>query len=106
MTLKKFLHVASFVMIAALVLPVTASSEVSVSSKPGSEKAVDPKVAVLMQRLNEIKTMDRTEMTSLERKNLRKEVKEIKSEMKAISGGVYLSVGAIIIVILLLILLL
>jgi hypothetical protein len=106
MTLKKFLHVASFVMIAALVLPVTASSEVSVSNKPGSEKAVDPKVAVLMQRLNEIKTMDRTEMTSLERKNLRKEVKEIKSEMKAISGGVYLSVGAIIIVILLLILLL
>ena len=106
MTLKKILHVASFVMSAALLLPVTASSEVSVSNKPGSEKAVDPKVAVLMQRLNEIKTMDRTEMTSLERKNLRNEVKEIKSEMKAISGGVYLSVGAIIIVILLLILLL
>lgn len=106
MTLKKIFRVVSFVMISALVLPVVASSEVAVSSKPNSEKAVDPKVAVLMQRLNEIKAMDRTEMTSLERKNLRKEVKEIKSEMKAISGGVYLSVGAIIIVILLLILLL
>jgi hypothetical protein len=106
MTLKKILHVASFVMIASLVLPIAASSEVPVSSKPTSEKAVDPKVAVLMQRLTEIKAMHRTEMTSLERKNLRKEVKEIKSEMKGISGGVYLSVGAIIIVILLLILLL
>lgn len=106
MTLKNFLRVASFVMISAITLPVAASSEVPVSGKPNSEKAVDPKVAVLMQRLTEIKAMDRTEMTSLERKNLRKEVKEIKSEMKAISGGVYLSVGAIIIVILLLILLL
>lgn len=106
MTLKNILRVASFVMISAIALPVAASSEVPVSNKTTSEKAVDPKVAVLMQRLSEIKAMDRTEMTSLERKNLRKEVKEIKSEMKVISGGVYLSVGAIIIVILLLILLL
>ena len=42
----------------------------------------------------------------LEKKGLWKEVKGIKKEMKEISGGVYLSVGAIIIIILLLILLL
>jgi hypothetical protein len=50
--------------------------------------------------------MNKSEMTRLEKKSLRNEVKDIKKEMKVMSGGVYLSVGAIIIVILLLILLL
>ena len=60
----------------------------------------------LMQRLEEIKAMDKSELTRLEKKSLRKEVTAIKKEMKETKGGVYLSVGAIIIVILLLILLL
>ena len=59
----------------------------------------------LMFRLNEIKAMDKSSMTRLEKKTLRKEVKEIKKEMKA-NNGVYLSIGAIIIIVLLLVLLL
>jgi len=66
----------------------------------------NPRAQHLVQRLEDIKSLNKSEMTRLEKKNLRKEVKEIKKEMKAISGGVYLSVGAIIIIILLLILLL
>jgi hypothetical protein len=66
----------------------------------------DPKTQQLLLRLENIKKMDKSSMTRIEKRDLRKEVKSIKKEMKAISGGVYLSVGAIIIVILLLILLL
>ncbi len=61
---------------------------------------------VLLQRLEEIKNMDMSELTSAEKKELRKEVRETKKTLKTNSKGVYLSVGAIIIVILLLILLL
>ena len=61
---------------------------------------------VLVNRLEEIKEMDKSKMTRTEKKELRKEVKAIKSELRSTSNGVYLSVGAIIIIILLLILLL
>ncbi len=64
------------------------------------------KSTALMARLNEIKGMDKSTLTSIEKKQLRKEVKEIKTNLKAATNGVYLSVGAIIIIILLLILLL
>ena len=48
--------------------------------------------------------MDKSNLTKVEKKELRKEVKELKKQ--ANKSGIYLSVGAIIIIILLLILLL
>ena len=55
-------------------------------------------------RLVEIRNMDKTNLTSSEKKELRKEVKSLRKEAR--KNGIYLSVGAIIIIILLLILLL
>ncbi|PKB15959.1 hypothetical protein [Flavobacterium sp. 5] len=63
-------------------------------------------VKSMLNRLEEIKEMDKSNMSRSEKKELRKEVKTIKANLKATSNGVYLSVGAIIIIILLLILLL
>jgi hypothetical protein len=62
----------------------------------------------LLNRLNEIKALDKSTLTRTERKELRKELRSTKAEMKQSSsgGGIYLSVGAIIIIILLLIILL
>lgn len=66
-------------------------------------------------RLNEIKAMDMTTMSKSEKKELRKEVRSIKSETKTNSeskyiegsnGGIYISIGAAILIVLLLILLL
>ncbi|WP_313806987.1 hypothetical protein [Flavobacterium sp.] len=59
----------------------------------------------LINRLEEIKSIDRSTLTRVEKRELRKEVKSINKQLKG-SNGVYLSVGAIIIIILLLILLL
>lgn len=75
----------------------------SVSNDP---KEVPAEVKVLLNRLDEIKAMDKSSLNSTEKKELRKEVRAIKAELKSTGNGVYLSVGAIIIVILLLILLL
>jgi hypothetical protein len=60
----------------------------------------------LQHRLEEIKTIDKKTLSNDDKKALRREVREIKKELAAISGGVYLSIGAIILIALLLILLL
>lgn len=70
------------------------------------KEAVAARSTILINRMNEIKAMDKSNLNSSEKKELRTELKTMKREMKVMSGGVYLSVGAIIIVILLLILLL
>jgi hypothetical protein len=53
--------------------------------------------------LDEIKAMDKSELTRLERKALRVEVREIKSAVRASGNGIYISLGAIIIILLLII---
>jgi hypothetical protein len=79
-------------------------------ANPAAVTATNPaeaaEAAGLMARLDEINTMDKTNMTSSEKKALRKEVRATKKRMSEIGGGVYLSVGALIIIVLLLIILL
>jgi hypothetical protein len=64
------------------------------------------KAKELLFRLNEIKAMDKTELTSPEKKDLRTEVRSIKHQLSEIGDGLYLSAGAIIIILLVLIILL
>ncbi|PRY53059.1 hypothetical protein B0I27_10466 [Arcticibacter pallidicorallinus] len=67
----------------------------------------EAKIRQIKQRVEEIKAMDKSHLSKQERKELKKEVREMKKQANAIgAGGVYLSVGAIIIIILLLILIL
>ena len=71
----------------------------------GTEKTSDFNGELLLKRLNEIKDMDKSNMSRAEKRELRKEVKSIKKALTTNGKGIYLSVGAIIIIILLLILL-
>ena len=97
----------SLVVFMAITLPAS-SAIVAPDSSPISSaaKAENPGAQQLLQRLEDIKGMNKLELTRLEKKSLRKEVKGIRKELKNSGGGVYLSVGAIIIIILLLILIL
>lgn len=107
MTVKNFFRITSLALIIAVASPASASvidPESALNNKNAKTESV--RAQQLIQRLENIKAMDKSELTRLEKKELRKEVKNINKEMKEIKGGVYLSVGAIIIVILLLILLL
>lgn len=102
----KHLRIVSLVIFITLSLPASSAIISPVASSSHAVKHEDPRAVQLLQRLDEIKNMDRSELTRLEKKSLRKEVKDIKKELAPIKGGVYLSVGAIIIIILLLILIL
>jgi hypothetical protein len=107
MTAKKILRIASFVMFIAIAVPASAGNIVPATSQSSNAPATEnPRVQELVQRLHDIRSMNKSGLTRAEKRDLRKEVKGIRKEMKSMSGGVYLSVGAIIIVILLLILIL
>jgi hypothetical protein len=73
---------------------------------PGAVAPVSPDINRMISRVNEIKEMDRSNLSSAEKKDLRKELRSLKHELKKSGKGVYLSIGAIIIIILLLILIL
>ena len=106
MTTKKFLRIAPLAILLAIAIPASSANVPGTPQTNSSATTENPRTKKLLQRLEDIKDMIKSALTSSEKKDLRKEVKWIKKEMKTIKGGVYLSVGAIIIVILLLILLL
>lgn len=85
---------------------LSAVSKTAATSIPISNPGQSAQVEALLTRLDEIKTIDKSELTGSEKKALRKEVRGIKHELKEQGQGVYLSVGALLIVVLLLILLL
>ncbi len=75
-----------------------------VATKP-SEKTESSEAKSLLLRLNEIKEMDKSNLKSAEKKDLRKETRSIRRELKDISGGIYISAGVLIVVLIILLVL-
>lgn len=100
---------ALFLILTMVMMTATSYAQVegqatSIPTTESTEKTYD--VVALEARLHEIKDMDRSNMTKEERKALREEVRSIRSDLTASNQGVYLSFGALVIIILLLILIL
>ncbi len=105
--MKKLILSILTVFMLSILIPATlkADSETSQTSMTASKNAELVKINVLLARLDKINEMDKSNMSRSEKVVLRKEVRTIKSQLNTLGGGVYLSVGAIIVIILLLILL-
>ena len=69
------------------------------------EDEIPADIQIMLNRLEEIKAIDKSELKSAERKELRAEVRKIKSTLRAAGRGLYISTGAIIIILLLIIIL-
>ena len=98
-----------YLLATAILLTVASPAVMAKNSKPAKTPLTEQQqkqLQIIESRVLEIKKMDKSSLSRQERKDLRKELQEMKKEAKAMSGGVYLSVGAIIIIILLLILIL
>lgn len=74
--------------------------------KDSTETAKSLQVNALVSRLGELKQIDRSKLVASERRKVRKEAQGIKKELKTLDQGIYLSLGALLLVIILLILLL
>jgi len=105
-----------FVLILVFQTQLKAETETTPVTVVATTSAASLDISVLIARVEAIKAMDISTLSSSERKELRKELRVIKTDLKKReksnlnsvngNGGVYLSVGAIIVIILLLILLL
>ena len=103
--MKKLIYsVFAVAMLSMLNVTDIKAAETNPAATP-AEAPIPEEIQVLINRVYEIKEMDRSTLTVGEKKELRKELRTIKSELKAVQG-IYLSIGAILIVILLLILIL
>lgn len=101
-----FCLIASCMLLTFQPLQSKAATTTAPSSVVVSKTVEATEAKALLLRLNEINTMDKSNLNSSDKKSLRKEVRSIRHELRESNGGIYLSVGAIIIIILLLILLL
>ena len=97
----------------ALILVLTCNSLISKASvNPGltsvlhRDKIEKKHSDSLLSRLSEIKEMDKSVLNNSQKKELRNEVRSIKKSLIHGSGGIFLSVGAILVIALVLILLL
>lgn len=99
------LFFSSFVSQATTVAyPTTSELKTKVMTMTEDQKKA--RLEAIKMRLLEIKEMDKSTLTREQRKDLKAELRNMTKEAKMTSGGVYLSVGAIIIIILILILIL
>ena len=87
-------------------LQLNAANRTEPTTLPAPKPTESVEAKNLELRLNEINTMDKTNMKSAEKKSLRKEVKSINHKRRDIGGGVYISAGAVILIIILLVVLL
>ena len=72
-----------------------------------TEAQKEARVEEIKARVTEIKEMDRSQLSSQDRKELRQELRDMNKEAKAIgNGGIYISLAGILIIILVLILIL
>jgi hypothetical protein len=101
---KKVSYLIIVLLLSLFTSTMRASDKNSViNNAPTTEIPVE--IKTMLNRLDEIKAMDKSDLKSYERKELRKEVREIKSKVRASGNGLYISSGAIIIILLLIIIL-
>lgn len=89
-----------------LPLQTSAATIAEPSSLVDTKPAEAAEAKTLLLRLDEIKATDMSNLKSSEKKNLRKELRSIKHKLSTIGGGVYLSAGAVILLVILLVVLL
>ncbi len=98
------MSIATFLLLVTMMpAKVSASDSINLLNGTPVESA---ETQAVNKRILEIKTMDKSNLSRAEKKDLRTELKAIKASAAGNNNGIYLSLGAIIIVILLLILLL
>ena len=76
----------------------------AVSAETENEMS-DEEIDRLTKRFEEIRNMDKSNMTSEERSELKKELKEMKKDAKRAGGAIYIGGGTLLLIIILVILL-
>lgn len=103
--MKKFIYALVLVFTLGISTNTVSAAE---DKKAKTEMTAEQKAQFerIVNRVEEIRKMDKSNLSREEKRALRKELKEMKQQARVLQKGVYLSVGAIIIIILVLIIIL
>ncbi len=101
--MKKIAYFLSILMWLTAIAPAAMAKNVSAEKEPSPEEQA--RLEQLDERVKEIKAMDFRSMDKEEKKEIRNELRDINKEAKELGGGVYISAGALIVILLLLIIL-
>ena len=106
MTVKKLFKIFSlFLILIAAAIPV--KSFAAINLKPLSDSTANARMlSDIVNRVTEIQRMDKANLSITEKRQLKKELKEMKQKAEGLDKRIYLSVGAIILIILLVLLIL
>ena len=104
---KKIFYSAITFLFAISAITANASSDIkAIKEKIAgmTEAQKEERIQQIKQRVEEIKAMDKSQLSKIERKDLRDELRNMNKEVKAErrGNGIYISLGALIIIILLL----
>lgn len=102
--MKKIAYLLSFMFLFLAYAPVATAGETK-KEKPELTAEQQVRLDEINNRVEEIKAMDFADMSKAERNEVKSELKEMRAEAKSLGNGVYISVGAIIIILLIIILL-
>jgi hypothetical protein len=102
--MKKIITVFFLLISCQMVIADSGDKSDVIKDKTELTEAQQERLAEMEARVAVIKSMDFHEMSKNERKDIREELKSMKAESRDIGNGIYLSVGAIVIVLLILIL--
>ncbi len=105
MKFRNFFKIASLFVCMAFTIPYISTA--ANNEKPNTDSIADARMlSNIINRVGEIQQMDKSNLSASDKKELKKELKDMKQKADGLNSRVYLSVGAIIIIILLLILIL
>jgi peptidoglycan hydrolase CwlO-like protein len=82
------------------------ASDNSAATVKTENKLSEEEISRLTKRVEEIRSMDKSKMTSTEKRELRKELKGIKENVQKRDGVIYIGGGALLVIIIILILVL
>jgi Flp pilus assembly protein TadB len=100
--MKKIAYFLSVLFLMTAFVPAAVGSTLKDKEKTELTAAEKERLSEIDARVAEIKAMDFSELSKEERKSVKKELKEMNKEAKQVAGGVYISAGAIILILLLL----
>ena len=80
-------------------------TEKSKNAVKTENKLTDEEIDKITERVEEIRKVDKSDLTGEEKSELKKELKEIKKEMKKSSGTIYIGGTTLILIIILILLL-
>ncbi len=105
--MKKTIFIALLTIFSLSASNVFAAAKTSTSTASATEnKLSEEEMSNYRNRVEEIRDMDKSELTSSEKKELRSELKDIKETMHRSGGYIYIGGGTLILIIILLIILL